>query len=92
MATRTGKAPGPAGEEYWEPGHNTNMDSLQEAVEYMEGLGHIVIAALLDWGGEAAVLMRRMRDDHFGLQTYFIGGNVSDINWLRDEFGINEED
>lgn len=90
MATRNWKNQ-ETDEEGWDPEHETNIDSLEEAVTYLEDLGHIVIAAYLDFGGFPSVLMRRMRDQHDGLQTLFVGSE-RDFEWFTRTFDIKEED
>jgi hypothetical protein len=65
------------GEESWAPLWETNMDSLREAVEFTETLGHYVTAAFVDWGGAPAIVMAR-RDT----MCMFLG-NDSDHEWFE---------
>ena len=77
MTERVYKDP-ETGEESWTPMWDTNMDSLQEAVEFAETLGHYVVSAFVDWGNQPCVVMARQ-----DTQCMFLSVNDSDREWFE---------
>jgi hypothetical protein len=67
------------GEESWTPMWDTNLDSLDEAVTYMETLGHYVISAFIDWGNAPCVVMARGG----GGEACMFLGHDEDLGWFR---------